>query len=61
MDNICRTCTFSKGFWCNRLVVPGGYGNHDKVASDYLKDNKCNYYKKGTPEIDYNKPNFENS
>lgn len=61
MDKICKDCKFCKGSWCNRLVIPGGFGRHDRVASDYLKDNKCKYYEKGKVVVDYNKPNFENS
>lgn len=59
MDRICRDCLYNKG-WCNRLVVPGGFGCHDRVASDYLKDNKCKYYEQGKSEPS-GKPNFENS
>lgn len=60
MDKICTGCYYNRG-WCNCLVVSGGMGRHDRVASDYLKDNKCNYRKEGAQSIDNNKPNFENS
>lgn len=61
MDKICNGCYYNKGSWCNCLVVPGGFGRHDRVASDYLHDNKCEYRKEGETSIDNNKPNFENS
>ncbi len=61
MDKICKDCQYNKGYWCNRLVIQGGMGRHDRVASDYLKNNKCDYYKQGKIEVDNNKPNFENS
>ena len=61
MDKICKDCQYNKGYWCNRLVIPGGMGRHDRVASDYLKNNKCDDYKQGKIEVDNNKPNFENS
>ncbi len=60
MDKICKDCLFNKG-WCNRLVIPGGMGRRDVVASFYLKDNKFNYYEQGKVKADNNKPNFENS
>lgn len=59
MDKICTGCYFNKG-WCNRLVVPGGMGRRDRVASDYLKNNKCDYRKEGA-QREEKKPNFENS
>lgn len=61
MDKICSTCYYCKGSWCNHLVIAGGMGRHDRVASDYLKDNKCSYYKCGEQVSDNNKPNFVNS
>lgn len=60
MDKICTGCYYNRG-WCSCLVVPGGMGRHDRVASDYLKDNKCDYREEGAQSIDNNKPNFENS
>lgn len=60
MKAICNGCRWCKGSWCNRLVVPGGMGRHDRVASDYLKGEHCDYYEAGQPRTD-NKPNFENS
>ena len=59
MDKICKDCKFNRGF-CNRLVVPGGMGTHDRVGSDYLKNNECEYYEQGTA-TPTSKPNFENS
>lgn len=61
MDKICNGCGYSKGSWCNRLVVPSGFGCSDRVASDYLRNNECAYFKPGKAAIDNNKPNFENS
>lgn len=60
MDKVCKTCYYCKGSWCNRLVIPGGMGMRDIVASYYLKNNECKYYVKGEPETG-KKPNFENS
>lgn len=60
MDKICKGCHYNRGYWCNRLVISGGMGMHDRVASDYLKDNKCNYFEAGHSEPT-TKPNFENS
>lgn len=59
MDKVCKGCLYNRG-WCNCLVVPGGMGMHDRVASDYLKNNECEYRKEGTSQIT-SKPNFENS
>ena len=61
MDKICNGCRFSRDWWCNRLVVPGGMGRHDRVGSDYLKNNECPYFEAGQPQVNNNKPNFENS
>ena len=61
MDKICNGCYYNKGTWCNCLVVPGGMGCRDRVASDYLRNNKCEYRREGKTSIDNNKPNFENS
>lgn len=61
MDKICEDCYFNKGSWCNRLVIVGGFGCSDRVASWYLKNNKCDYYEHGDVTIDNNKPNFNNS
>lgn len=47
MALICNTCCFQQGWRCNRLVVNGGFGSNDRVASDYMKDNHCDYYKQG--------------
>lgn len=60
MDKICKTCYYCKDWWCNRLVIPGGMGMHDRVASDYLKNNECKYYVEGESEP-CKKHNFENS
>ena len=45
---ICDGCVFSKSWGCNRLVIPGGFGRNDRVASDYLKanDKQCKYREK---------------
>lgn len=59
MKEICNGCYYNRGF-CNRLVVPGGMGRRDRVASDYLKGNECAYRKDGKSEPTI-KPNFENS
>lgn len=61
MDKICATCYYCKGSWCNRLVIVGGFGMHDRVASDYLKNNECDYYKPTTEQSNDKKPCFENS
>ena len=61
MQAICNSCRYSKGSWCNRLVVPGGMGCRDRVGSDYLRNNVCPYFVAGQPQADNNKPNFENS
>ena len=61
MDKICKDCYYCKGSWCNCLVIPGGFGMHDRVASDYLKDNKCKHYKQTNDVKFESKPNFENS
>ena len=54
MVDQCKTCIFLLDGWkCNRLVVDGGFGNNDRVASDYIKDNTCNYYKQGQGQKDY--------
>lgn len=48
MERPCKTCIYELDGWkCNRLVVNGGFGNNDRVARDYMKDNKCDYYKQG--------------
>jgi len=61
MKAICEGCYYNKGSWCNRLVVPGGFGRQDRVASDYLTGDHCDYRKDGASTTDNNKPNFENS
>ena len=61
MEKICKGCYYSKGSWCNRLVATGGFGRRDRVASDYLHGNRCEYRKEGKASIETNKPNFENS
>ena len=60
--NVCSGCRYNKGAGCNRLVAPGGMGRHDRVAKDYLHDNKCDYRVEGEAPIEA-KPNlnFENS
>ena len=59
MDKICIGCYFNRGF-CNRLVIPGGFGWHDRVASDFLENNECKYKKEGKSKETV-RPNFENS
>lgn len=61
MKAICKNCYYNKGSWCNRLVVVGGFGMHDKTAIMYASDDKCDYLKDGVSLQDENKPNFENS
>ena len=58
-SSVCSGCAFNNG-WCNRLVIAGGMGRHDRVASDYLKGDTCEYRLEGNSEVS-NKPNFENS
>lgn len=60
MKPICEGCYFNKGSWCNRLVVSGGFGCSDRLASDYLKGNECKYREEGKSKPT-SKPNFENS
>ena len=60
VNRICDNCKFSKGYWCNRLVSPGGMGRHDRVAKDFLKNNECKYFEFGEVVCE-TKPNFENS
>lgn len=59
-QDICCTCIFSKGTWCNRLVATS-VGMRDRVGSDYKHDNTCPYHETGTPKTDNNKPQFYNS
>lgn len=58
MDKICVGCYYNKG-WCNRLVA-SSIGMKDRVASDYIKDNTCDYRNEGESKEE-NKPNFENT
>lgn len=60
MKAICNGCYYNMGSWCNRLVIVGGMGMHDRVASDYLKGDICEYRKEGISKPS-NRPNFENS
>ena len=59
MTEQCKGCRFNQS-WCNRLVVNGGFGNNDRVASDFItKDNPiCEYkeegYVKPTPRPNFN-------
>lgn len=58
MTEKCKGCRFSKGSWCNRLVVSGGFGMNDRVASDYLKrGEECEYREEGETKIEPY-PNF---
>lgn len=59
MKKICNGCYYNKG-WCNRLVVVGGFGMKDRVASDYLNGDTCEYRKEGNSEVS-NRINLENS
>ena len=59
LKEICNGCYYNRG-WCNRLVVVGGLGMKDRVASDFLNGNTCDYRKSGV-SVETNKPNFENS
>lgn len=58
-DTMCNNCRFYNGY-CNRLVSVGGLGMNDKVASDYLRDGKCEYFEQGESE-QTNQPTFYNS
>lgn len=61
-ENICFSClfAFSNGK-CNRLVSTC-MGMRDRLGSDYKKDNKCPYYKKGdSDKREYKPMNFYNS
>lgn len=60
MKQICNDCKYNEG-WCNRLVVPGGFGRKDRTADDYASDNFCKYKKQGEATRLSEKPNFENS
>lgn len=61
MKAICKGCYYNKGYWCNRLVVVGGFGMSDRTADMYATDDRCDYREDGVSSIDNNKPNFENS
>lgn len=46
-ENICKSCTYyTANCRCNRLVF-SCIGMNDRLASDYKKDNRCDYYKEG--------------
>ena len=61
MKAICEGCYYNKVWWCNRLVVVGGFGRKDRTAIMYASDDKCAYRKESASSKDNNKPNFENS
>lgn len=48
--NLCKTCTRCLNGRCNYLVIQGGFGRNDRVARDFIKNGKCDYYKEGEPE-----------
>lgn len=59
MTKECKGCRFNKS-WCNRLVVAGGFGMNDRVASDYLReDAACEYKEEGKSTIE-KQPNLNN-
>lgn len=64
--NVCKDCKFLAFFGCNRLVVSGGFGMSDRVASDYMKGEHCAYFEQATTDSKTSsdrgtRPNFNNS
>ena len=59
MTEQCRGCRFNES-WCNRLVVNGGFGMNDRVASDYLhQGEECKYKESGEVKTEPH-PNLNN-